>query len=125
MTIFDIFFFNLVQYYKTKKRKNAIKIATFYVSFLQCCLLLLLGVFFARFFKQMHVDVMSASKGWILFILSVLVVFFKNWMQYSGRKRNLLHVKMLKRKKQTYNIWVLWLLPFIILGLIYTLFQAI
>ncbi|TBN03273.1 hypothetical protein EYD45_09695 [Hyunsoonleella flava] len=124
MTIFDILFINIFQYYKAKKYKKAIKVATFYVSFLQCSLLLLLGIFFAGFFRQMHVNTMSSSKAWILFVLIVIVVFFKNWMQYSGKKRNLLNAKMLKRKKQTYNIWVLWLLPVFILGLGYVLSQA-
>ncbi len=124
MSIFDTFFFNIFQYYKTKKSKKAIKIAMFYVSFLQCSLLLLLGVFFAGFFRQMHVDTMSSSKAWTLFVLLVVAVFFKNWMQYSGKKRNLLNAKMLKKRKQTYNIWILWLLPIIVLGLTYVLFQA-
>ncbi len=124
MSIFDTFFFNIFQYYKTKKSKKAIKIATFYVSFIQCSLLLLLGVFFAGFFRQMHVNTMSSSKAWTLFVLLSIIVFFKNWMQYSGKKRNLLNAKMLKKRKQTYNIWILWLLPIVVLGLTYILFQA-
>jgi hypothetical protein len=94
------------------------------VSLVQCSLLLLLGVFFAGFFKQMHVNTMASSKACTLFVLLVVVVFFKNWMQYSGKKRNLLNAKMLKRKKQTYNIWMLWLLPIAILCLSYILLQA-
>ncbi|PWH83697.1 hypothetical protein DIS18_03840 [Algibacter marinivivus] len=125
MTIFDTFFLNFFQHYKTRKNKKAIKIATFYVSFLQCSLLLLLGVFFAGFFIQMHVDTMSSSKAWTLFVLVVVFIFFKNWMQYSGKKRNLLSAKMLKKKKRSYNIWILWLIPFGILCLTYILFQAI
>lgn len=124
MSIFDTFFFNIFQYYKTKKSKKAIRIATFYVSFIQCSLLLLLGVFFAGFFRQMHVNTMSSSKAWTLFVLLSIIVFFKNWMQYSGKKRNLLNAKMLKKRKQTYNIWILWLLPIVVLGLSYILFQA-
>ena len=124
MSIFDTFFFNIFQYYKTKKSKKAIRIATFYVSFIQCSLLLLLGVFFAGFFRQMHVNTMSSSKAWTLFVLLSIIVFFKNWMQYSGKKRNLLNAKMLKKRKQTYNIWILWLLPIVVLGLTYILFQA-
>lgn len=124
MTIFDNLFINVFQHYKDKKNKKAIKIATAYVSFLQCSLLLLLGVFFAGFFQQMHVNTMASSKAWTLFVLLVVAVFFKNWMQYSGKKRNLLNAKMLKRKKQTYNIWMLWLLPIAILCLTYILLQA-
>lgn len=125
MSIFDVFFLNLVLHFKNKKSKKAIKIATIYVSILQCSLLLLLGVFFAGFFKQMNVQTMSSSKAWTLFTIVVIGVFFKNWMQYSGKKRNLLNAKRLQQKKQTYSIWMLFVLPFIVLGLTYIVFHAI
>lgn len=125
MSIFDVFFLNLVLHFKNKKNKKAIKIATIYVSILQCSLLLLLGVFFAGFFKQMNVQTMSSSKAWTLFTIVVTGVFFKNWMQYSGKKRNLLNAKRLQQKKQTYSIWMLFVLPFIVLGLTYIVFHAI
>lgn len=125
MTIFDALFFRFFHHYKTKKSKKANSIATFYITFLQCSLLLLLGVFFAGFFRQMHVATMSASKAWTLFALVTIFIYFKNWMQYTGRKRNVLNAKMLKKKKSTYNIWLLWLLPVVILGLTYILFQAV
>lgn len=125
MTLFDSFFLNVFKYYKKKNSKKAIKIATLYVSILQCSLLLLLGIFFAGFFKQMHVDTMSSSKAWTLFVLLAVATFFKNWMQYSGKKRNLLNAKRSQQQGHTYNIWVLWLLPVVILGLASILFQAI
>ncbi|MFS4482567.1 hypothetical protein ACKGJY_06090 [Hyunsoonleella sp. 2307UL5-6] len=99
--------------------------ATVYVSVLQCSLLLLLGVFFAGFFRQMHVDTMSSYKAWTLLVLLAVATFFKNWMQYSGKKRNLLNAKRLQQKKQAYSIWILWLLPFTVLALAYILFQSI
>ncbi|GGZ84769.1 hypothetical protein [Algibacter mikhailovii] len=124
MTTFDNFFFHFLQYYKTKKNKKATRIATFYITFLQSSLLLLLGVFFAKFFKQMHVETMSSTKAWTLFTLTVIILYFKNWMQYGGKKLKVRGAKMLKNKKLNYNIWMLWLLPFIILALTYILFQA-
>ncbi len=125
MTTFDTLFFRFFQYYKNKKSKKANSIATFYVTVLQCSLLLLLGVFFAGFFRQMHVDTMSASKAWTLFVLVAVFLYFKNWMQYGGRKRKVLNAKIIKNKKVSYNIWLLWLLPIAIWGLTYVLFQAI
>ena len=124
MTTFDILFFHFFQHYKTKKSKKANSIATFYITFLQCSLILFLGVFFAKFFRQMHMDTMSASKAWTLFVLVVIFIYFKNWMQYGGRKRKVLNAKMIRNKKLTYNIWLLWLLPMAILVLTYILFQA-
>lgn len=125
MTTFDQLFFHFFQHYKTRKSKKANSIATFYITFLQSSLLLLLGVFFAGFFRQMHVDTMSASKAWTLFVLVVVFLYFKNWMQFGGRKRKVLNAKMLKKKKLSYNIWLLWLLPIVVLGLTYILFQAV
>lgn len=125
MTIFDSIFFHFFQHYKQKKSKKANSIATFYITVLQCSLLLLLGVFFAGFFRQMHVATMSADKAWTLFILVSIFLYFKNWMQYGGRKRKVLNAKILKKKKLSYNIWLLWLLPIVIFGLTYVLFQAV
>ena len=124
MSTFDSLFFHFFQYYKSKKSKKANGIATFYLTLLQSSLLLLLGVFFAGFFRQMHVVTMSAPKAWTLFVLVVIFLYFKNWMQYSGRKRKVLNAKVLKNRKLNYNIWLLWLLPVVILGLTYILYQA-
>jgi len=124
MTTFDALFYHFFQHYKTKKSKKANSIATFYISLLQCSLLLLLGVFFAGFFRQMYVNTMAASKAWTLFVIVTIFIYFKNWMQYGGRKRKVLNAKMLKNKKISYNIWLLWLLPIVILGLAFVLFQA-
>jgi cytochrome c-type biogenesis protein CcmH/NrfF len=45
-------------------------------------------------------------------------------MQYGGRKLKVRGAKILKNKKLTYNIWLLWTMPLIILVLTYVLFQA-
>ena len=111
MTVFDQFVFNVFQHYKPKFKKRANRIAIIYVSILQSSLMLLLGVFFAAFFKQMHVETMSTTKAWTIFVLIVIGLFFKNWIQYSGRKRKILNAKFSKGKSSTYNIWVLWFLP--------------
>lgn len=125
MSTFDNLFFHFFNHYKNNKYKAANKIATFYLTFLQASLLLLLGVFFAGFFKQMNVSTMSAPKAWTLFVLVLLFLYFKNWMQYGGRKRKVRSVKMLKNKKLNYNIWLLWALPLIILGLAYIVSMAV
>ena len=125
MGTFDILFYHFFNHFKLKKNKKANSIATFYVSFLQCSLLLLLGVFFAKFFRKMHMDTMSADKAWTLFVLVVIFIFFKNWMYYGGRKRKVLNAKMVKNKKLTYNIYMLWFLPVVILALTLVLLQAV
>jgi hypothetical protein len=125
MPVFDALFFNMFKHYKDVKSKKANQIATTYISILQCSILLVLGVFFAGFFSQMNMDTMSQEKGWTLYVLASVFVFFKNWIQYTGRKRNVLNAKMLKRKSQTYSIYMLWLLPIVCIALAVVIWQAV
>ncbi len=126
MTLSDTLFYNIFSYYKPKLKQKANSIAVTYITLLQVSLLLLLGVFFAGFFRQMNMDTMSSSKAWTLFTLIAIFIYFKNWMQYTGKRRMTIQAKMnKKRSKSTYNIYLLWLLPVAILGLTYVIFQAI
>ena len=125
MTLFDKLFFSVFKHYKEAQNKKANKIATVYISVLQSTLLLLLGVFFAGFFNQMHVNTISQDKAITLFILACIFIFFKNWMQYAGRKRKVLNAKMLKSKSLGYNIWIIWMLPLVSLGLTFIIYQAV
>ena len=125
MTLFDQLFFSVFKHYKEAQNKKANQIATIYISVLQCTLLLLFGVFFAGFFNQMNMNTMSQDKAITLFILACIFIFFKNWMQYAGRKRKVLNAKMLKRKSLGYNIWLIWILPLVCLGLTFIIYQAV
>jgi len=125
MSIFDTLFYSVFKHYKDAKSKKANQIATLYISVLQCTLVLLLGVFFAGFFNQMHVDAIAQDKAIILFVLTCIFIFFKNWMQYAGRKRKVLNAKMLKKKTARYNILMLWLLPIACIGLAIIIYQAV
>ncbi|TDU43340.1 hypothetical protein BXY82_0751 [Gelidibacter sediminis] len=110
MTIFDQLFFNSFNYYKKSAyRTEANRIAIAYITLVQASLLLVLGVFFAEFFQQMHVDTMSSSNAWILFAVASLFLYFKNWIQYSGKKRKIMNAK--QQKKTGYGIFTLWLIP--------------
>ena len=125
MTLFDTVFYNIFSYYKSTLKQKANSIAVIYITILQISILLLLGVFFAGFFRQMNMVTMSASKAGTLFVLIAIFVYFKNWMQYTGKRRMMINAKMNKKKsKNTYNIYLLWLLPIAILGLTYVVFQA-
>src|SRR5690606_28541948 len=109
MTFFDQLYFNVFNHYKTTHKAKAKTISLYYISILQITVLLLIGIVLAIFLKQMNVITMSSSKAWTLFIIASLIILFKNWMQYSGKKRNILNSKF--KKKESYSIWVLWLLP--------------
>lgn len=125
MNIFDVLFYNVFSYYKTNYKIKANSIAVAYISILQCLLMLLLGLFFAKFFSQMHVDTMSQDKAIVLFIMGSVFLWFKNWLQYTGRHRMVINSKMIKRKSNTYNIYLLWFILFACLGLIIVLVQAV
>ena len=81
------------------------------MSLLQSSLLLLLGVFFSKFFNQMKVETMPSSNAWTLFVIASVIIYFKNWMVYSGKRRLVLSAKSNKMTHNPYNVWVLWLLP--------------
>lgn len=123
MTVFDQFALKVFNHYKSKLKQKASRLAVFYLSFLQISLLLLLGVFFSTFFRQMKVDTMSSEKAWTLFIIISIFIYFKNWMSFSGKKRNVLNAKRLKQNEKALNIWLLWLLPFAFIGLALILLQ--
>lgn len=109
MTTFDTIFFSVFKHYKTTYKQKASSIAIVYVSLLQMALILVFGAFFSVFLEQMHVNTFSASKGWALYIMISVFIYFRNWIAYSGRKRNVLNAKT-NKNKQTYSIWLLWLL---------------
>jgi hypothetical protein len=125
MTTFDIFFFSIFNHYKARFKKQANTIAVFYISTLQIALIFLLGCFFAVFLNQMHVNTMSSSKAWTLFIITSVIIYFKNWIKYSGRKRKVLNAKTNKNKSQMYSIWILWLLPIACIGLSMIILKAL
>ncbi len=125
MNAFDILFYNVFSYFKPKYKQKSNSIAIVYVSVLQCTLLLLLGVFFSGFFRQMNVSTMSQEKAWITFVLVAGFVCFKNWLLYTGKRRMMINSKMNKKKKSNlYNIWLLFLLPIFVLGLVYLVSMA-
>ncbi len=125
MTVFDQFFYSIFSFYKNRYKQRANTIALIYVSVLQISLIFLLGIFFAKFFNQMHMDTMSATNAWALFIIISIGVHFKNWVQYTGKRRMMINAKMIKKQKPQTNVWLLLVLPFVTLGLAYVIFQAV
>lgn len=125
MTVFDQFYFNVFNHYKDRYKRRANTFAVFYISFFQLSIVLVLGVFFAAFFNQMHVDTISSQKAWTLFIITSFIFYFKNWIQYSGRKRSVMNAKLNRSKSKQYNIWLLWLLPICCIALSIILLQVL
>jgi len=125
MTVFDQFFMSMFSYYKTAYKQKANTIALYYISFLEITIILVLGVFFAAFFSQMKVDAMNSLNAWTLFILAAIVICFKNWIKYSGKKRKVMNAKMIKKTSKQNNIFLLWLLPIACIALSIVLLKAV
>lgn len=127
MNTFDALFFNVFQHYKLKYKRKANTIALFYVSLLQISLLLLSGIVLALFLNEMNTSTMSSGKAWSLFIMSSIFIYFRNWIQYTGKKRSIINAKRNNKHHQTqrYNIWMLWLLLIGCIVLSIILFSAL
>ncbi|NNK82404.1 MAG: hypothetical protein HKO92_04720 [Flavobacteriaceae bacterium] len=124
MTVFDTMVFSIFNHYKVKLKRKANTISILYISILQITILLFLGVFFSIFFQQMNVDTMDSSKAWLLFSIASIIIYFKNWIQYSGKKRRVLNAKSTRTKTRHYNVYLLWLLPIGIITISIILLKA-
>ena len=124
--MFDKLFFKFSDFYKSKYKAKANTIASLYITFLQISIVFLLGVFFSKFFQQMKVETMSSNKAWFLFVITSFGIYFKNWIQYAGKK---LTVKKAKKKGvasgKSSNIIIYWLLPFGCIALGILILQAV
>ncbi len=118
----DRYYISVFNYYKKRLGKRSLKIALFYIDFLELSIYLSLGAFFFAFVKQMNFINLSFGKFWTIYGLISVFVISKNWLRYSGKKRNVLNAK-LKAKKTP--IFLLWILPFGCLILAFILLQVI
>ena len=96
MNFFNQLYLTVFNHFKARYKQKANTIALFYVSILQIALLLLGGIFFTKFLEQMKVVVMSSTNSVVLFCMIALFIHFKNWMNYSGRKRRVLNAKQVE-----------------------------
>lgn len=125
MELFDNLFFSVFQYYKPKYKSKSNDIALGYILLLQFSILLLLGTFLLFFLKQMHVDVFSSSKSVALLVIGIVVLTFRNWIYYTGKKRKVLNTKWNKSSSQKPQIWLLWLTPIILIALSILMLQRL
>ena len=125
MNFFNQLYLTVFSRFKGRFKQKANTIALFYTSVLQIALLFLGGVFFIKFLEQMKVVVMSGSNAWLLFIMTAVFIHFKNWVNYSGRKRRVLNAKLSNKKSLEYSLFMLIVLPVGIIGLALLMLQAL
>ena len=118
----DIFYISIFNYYKKRLGKRSLTIALLYISLLELAVILALAAFFKAFASQMKIIILSNTKFWVLFGLVALFVVFKNWLRYTGRKRNILNAKL---KGKSTSIYLLWLLPFACITIGFILLQVV
>ena len=124
MNFFDKLYlsvFNQVKYYKPKL---APRWAHFYVSVFQIALCLFFGVFFMKFSKQMKLNILDDTSLWIVSLGIIVLIFFKNWMSYNGKKRNILISSNTKRLKP-YSAYTLIVFLLALFALSFVLSKAV
>lgn len=125
MNYFNKLYLTVFSRFKSRFKQKANTIALFYVSLVEIGLTLLIGVFFIKFLDQMKVVIMSGSNAWLLFIMIALFVHFKNWVNFSGRKRRVLNAKLSNKKELQYSLFILIVLPLGIIGLSLLMLKAL
>ena len=125
MNFFNQLYLTVFNHFKERYEQKANTIALFYVSILQIALLLLGGIFFTKFLEQMKVVVMSSTNSVVLFCMIALFIHFKNWMNYSGRKRRVLNAKLTNKKDLGYSMFILFVMPIGIISLSILLLKTV
>jgi hypothetical protein len=118
--VLDPFYITIYNYYQKAYGKRSITLAAIYINLLHSSILWLFSLFALVFAQQMKLPVMSNTKFFILYGLMIIGIIFKNWLYYSGKKRNILKSK---RQGKPHAIGLLWALPFGCFLLGYLLYQ--
>jgi hypothetical protein len=117
MTVFDSLYLNVFNHFKKRFKSNTNLWSVIYITLLQISIIFLLGVFFSEFLNQMKVNTMSSEKAWSLFVVISIILYFLNWMSYTGKKRNIIKARTNRNNSLNYKLWVLLLLPISIIFL--------
>ena len=125
MNYFNQLYITVFSRFKGRFKQKANTIALYYISVVEIALLLLICVFFNKFLDQMKVVVMTGADAWLLFIMTAVFIHFKNWVNYSGRKRRVLNAKLSSKKGLEYSSFLLIVLPIGIVGLSLLMLKAL
>ena len=120
MNFFDRLYLSVFHQVKQFKPKLAARWARLYVSFFQLALCLLFGIFFMKFSKQMKLNILDDTSLWIVSLGITVFIFFKNWMSYNGKKRNILMSRNTKGLKP-YSAYTLIVFLFALFALSFIL----
>lgn len=123
--MFDHLFFSAFEAFKPRYKRSANNLAILYISILQTLIFFIIGVFFEVFIENLNISPLSADKIWAFLILGTVIIFFKNWIQYSGKKRKVLNSKITRTQEKKTSHLGLLLFPLGCLVLLIILTQAV
>lgn len=106
---------------KSKTFKN--NFAFYYMLLFQLLFLLLLGLFFNAFSRQLNINTLSNNQYAFIATFSFIIVLYRSWMVYTGKRRLLLLSKT-KQKFTPFGIFKLSCVLLLLLILIFTLIQV-
>lgn len=112
--MFDSLYLNVFNLYKPSLKQKANALAILYISLVQIGIYLLLMEFLMAFTKQMNLSGLSYGKFIFLIIAGCFVIYFRNWMVYTAKKRNVLKSKL--KNQSGHSTIVLWLIPVVLLS---------
>ena len=119
----DQYYFKVLNHYKSRFKSKAQNVALFYISLLQLSIITAIFTFTVLFLDQMNQIIASKSDLWNLLGVFSIVLTFRNWFYYTGKKGILIRSKIKNTKLKESSVWTLWLMPIILLilaVLIYT-----
>ena len=124
MNFFDRLYLSVFHQVKQYNPKLAARWARFYVSIFQLTLCLLFGIFFMKFSKQMKLNILDNASLKIVSLGIIVFIFFKNWMSYNGKKRNILISRNTKGTKP-YSVYTLIVFILALFALSFILSKAV
>jgi magnesium-transporting ATPase (P-type) len=118
--ILDHLFSSAHYCFRNKSKTFRNNFAFYYMLLFQLLLLLLLGLFFNAFSRQLNINTLSNNQYVFITISCLIIVLFRSWMVYTG-KRRLLILSKTKQKFTPFGIFKLSCIILLLLILIFTL----
>ena len=118
--ILDHLFASAHYCFRNKSKTFRNNFAFYYMLLFQILFLLLLGLFFNAFGRQLNINTLSNNQYIFIATSSFVIVLYRSWMVYTG-KRRLLILSKTKQKFTPFGIFKLSCIILLLLILIFTL----
>lgn len=126
--MFEQLFYKTILSYKAqpKKRKHTkiMSLATWYISFLQLSLLLVLFIILKRATNSSFMQFYEIYTPIFYILLVGIILYFFNTLYYNGKRMLQIKNRAIKGKTTATEVWKLWIIPLVIFGLSVILLKA-